>query len=292
MFNLLFQSLSKFKFQIGFGLNLCFSVFEIIVGLLTGSTALVSDAVHNLSDAFGIMIAWIANTVSTQKPTQNQTYGLRRAKIIGALINAILLIVVGFWILWEAYLKVLNPQAISGQIISIVALIGIVINIVAAFLFASKNDKDINNRATFVNMTLDAVASFLVMIGGIVIQLTGNKFVDPTIGVIIAGLLLYNGWLIIRQVSEVLLEMTPLSIDSNKVRELMLSHSCVRQVVDLHIWSISTDYTVLTAVVNIEVGCVEHLDRLIIAVKKDISDNFAIHHQTIETRLQADSHID
>ena len=290
--NSLFKSLSKFKFQIGFGLNLSFSVFEIIVGLLTGSTALISDAVHNLSDAFGIMIAWIANTVSTQKPTQNQTYGLRRAKIIGALINAILLIIVGFWILWEAYLKVLNPQAISGQIVSIVALIGIVINMVVAFLFASKNDKDINNRATFVNMTLDAVASFLVMIGGIVIQLTGNKFVDPTIGVIIAGLLLYNGWLIIRQVSEVLLEMTPLSIDSNKVKDLMLSHSCVRQVVDLHIWSISTDYTVLTAVVNIEVGCVEHLDRLIIAVKKDISSNFAIHHQTIETRLQADSHID
>ena len=292
MFNLVSQSLSKFKFQIGFGLNLCFSVSEIIVGLLTGSTALISDAVHNLSDAFGIMIAWIANTVSTQKPTQNQTYGLRRAKIIGALINAILLIIVGFWILWEAYLKVLNPQAISGQIVSIVALIGIVINMVVAFLFASKNDKDINNRATFVNMTLDAVASFLVMVGGIVIQLTGNKFVDPIIGVIIAGLLLYNGWLIIRQVSEVLLEMTPLSIDSNKVRELMLSHQCVRQVVDLHIWSISTDYTVLTAVVNIEVGCVEHLDRLIIAVKKDVSDNFAIHHQTIETRLQADSHID
>ena len=86
--------------------------------------------------------------------------------------------------------------------------------------------------------------------------------------------------------------MAPLSIDSNKVKDLMLSHSCVRQVVDLHIWSISTDYTVLTAVVNIEVGCVEHLDRLIIAVKKDISSNFAIHHQTIETRLQADSHID
>ena len=279
------------KFKYGLILNSSFALGEFVIGIATGSLALISDSIHNFSDSFSLIIAWIADSMSTKKADQRNTYGLKRAKILGAFINSLILLLIAVYIFSEAYHKFQNPKPIEGGIITIVSFVGIIINTLVAFLFKNSSN-DLNKKAAFVNMALDAIASFLAMIGGIVIIVTGNYYIDPLISLLIGFLLIYNSWEIIREVIDILLEATPSGIDQNIVQAQILTHICVNQVIDLHIWSLSSDYIALTAVLNIKPECVEHLDKFVEEIKKDLLEKYGIHHQTIETRINAVAHID
>lgn len=279
------------RFKLGFFLNTSFAIAEFVIGFLTGSLALISDSIHNFSDSVSLIIAWIADILSNKKAFRTNTYGLKRAKILGALINSLILLLVAVYIFLEAFHKFQNPQPVQGGIIAIVSLFGIIINTSVAFLFKDSN-ADLNKKAAFVNMALDALASVLALIGGIIITLTNNNIIDPIISLIIGILLLYNSWEIIREVAEILLEATPDGIEQEDVKNQILSHDCVKEVVDLHIWSLSSEYIVLTAVLNIKPHCVEHLDRFVEEIKTDLAIKFGIHHQTIETRIKAIAHVD
>ena len=279
------------KFKYGLILNSGFAVAEFSIGVVTGSLALVSDAIHNFSDSLSLIIAWVADTMSNKKADQKNTYGLKRAKIIGAFINSLILLLIAAYIFSEAYHKFQNPKPIEGGIIAIVSFVGIIINTLVAYLFKNSSN-DLNKKAAFVNMALDAIASFLAMVGGIIITLTGNYLIDPLISLVIGSLLVFNSWEIIREVIDILLEATPSGLDNNKVQAQILTHHCVNQVVDLHIWSLSSDYIVLTAVLNIKPECVKHLDSFIEDIKKDLIEKYGVHHQTIETRINAIPHID
>ncbi len=279
------------KFKYGLILNSSFALAELIIGFLSGSLALISDAIHNFSDSLSLIIAWIADVLSNRKADQSNTYGLKRAKIIGALINSLILLIIAFYIYFEAFQKFQNPQPIQGGIITIVSFVGILINTSVAFLFKDSNN-DLNKKAAFVNMALDAIASLLAMIGGVIIMLTGSTIIDPIISLVIGSLLIYNSFEIIREVIKILLEATPSGIDKIEVQNQILTHECINQVVDLHIWSLTNEYIVLTAVLNIKPNCIEHLDKFVEEIKTDLNKSFGIQHQTIETRINAVGHVD
>jgi cobalt-zinc-cadmium efflux system protein len=279
------------RFKYGLILNSGFAIAEFSIGLFTGSLALISDAIHNFSDSLSLIIAWIADVISHKKADNSNTYGLKRAKILGALLNACILFLIAGYIFSEAYQKFVNPQPVQGGIITIVSFVGIIINTSVALLFKDSTN-DLNKKAAFVNMALDAVASLMAMIGGIIIYFTGSAIIDPIISVIIGILLSYNSWEIIREIIEILLESTPTGIIQNEVETQILTHDCVNQVVDLHIWSLTSEYSVLTAVLNIKPNCVEHLDNFVEAIKADLETKFHIDHQTIETRINAVPHVD
>jgi cobalt-zinc-cadmium efflux system protein len=279
------------RFKYGLILNSGFAIAEFSIGFLTGSLALVSDAIHNFSDSLSLIIAWIADTVSNQKADKKNTYGLKRAKILGAFINSLILLLIAIYIFFEAYHKFQVPKPVEGRIITIVSFVGIIINTSVAFLFKDSTE-DLNKKAAFVNMALDAVASLLAMIGGVIIYFTNSTIIDPIISLVIGLLLVYNSWEIIREIVEILLERTPHGINQDKVEAQILTHDCVNQVVDLHIWSLTSEYSVLTAVLNIKPNCVEHLDNFVEAIKSDLETKFQIDHQTIETRINAVPHVD
>jgi cobalt-zinc-cadmium efflux system protein len=279
------------RFKYGLILNSSFAIAEFIIGLLTGSLALISDAIHNFSDSLSLIIAWIADILSNKKADNVNTYGLKRAKILGALFNSCFLFLIAGYIFSEAYQKFINPQPVQGGIIAIVSFVGIIINTSAALLF-NGTEKDLNKKAAFVNMLLDAVASLLAMLGGIFVFYTGNQLVDPLISIVIGFLLSYNAWKIIREVIEILLESTPQGILQDEVESQILLHKCVNEVVDLHIWSLTDDYIILTTVLNIKPECVKHLDQFVEEIKEDLESSFGINHQTIETRINAVGHID
>lgn len=258
---------------------------------MTGSLALISDAIHNFSDSLSLIIAWVADIVSNQKADKKNTYGLKRAKILGALINSLVLLLIAVYIFSEAYHKFQSPQPVQGGIITLVSFVGIIINTSVAFLFKDSTE-DLNKKAAFINMALDAVASLLAMIGGVVIFFTSSTIIDPIISLFIGILLVYNAWEIIRETIEILLERTPHGINQDKVEAQILTHDCVNQVVDLHIWSLTSEYSVLTAILNIKPNCVEHLDNFVEAIKSDLETKFQIDHQTIETRINAVPHVD
>ncbi len=282
---------SNSKFRIGLILNTSFAIGEFAVGILTGSLALISDAIHNFSDSFSLIISWLADILSSKKASKSNTYGLKRAKILGALFNSMVLLLIAVYIFSEAYHKFNDPRPVQGGIIAVVSFFGIIINTTVAFLFKDSG-KDLNQKTAFVNMALDALASLLALIGGVIITLTNSTIIDPIISLIIGILLLYNSWEIIREVVEILLESTPSGIQQDLVKDDILSHNCVNEVVDLHIWSLSSEYIVLSAVLNINPNCVDHLDEFVEEIKTNLTQKFGINHMTIETRINAKSHVD
>lgn len=279
------------KFKYGLILNTLFAVFEFTIGIVFGSLALISDAVHNLSDAFSMLVAWIADRLSKSTADNVNTYGLKRAKIIGALINSIVLLVISLFIFYEAYNKFISPQETPGGIVAIIATVGIFVNGFIAFIFrGSKND--LNQKAAFINMAMDVFASVMTLIGGVLITFTGSKLIDPLISLLIGVILLYNCWEILKEVIEILLETTPKNINVQIVSDEILKNSCILEVIDLHIWSLSSDYLVLTTVLNTKKECLENIDLLVQEIKSHLQKNFDINHITIEIRLKATRHLE
>jgi cobalt-zinc-cadmium efflux system protein len=279
------------KYKYGLILNSSFAIGELAIGLFTGSLALVSDAVHNFSDSLTLIIAWIADHLSLQKANKKNTYGLKRAKILGSLFNSVILLLIAFYIFFQAYHKFQEPEQVQGGVIAIVSFVGFLINTFVAILFKDPGS-DLNKKAAFLNMALDALASLMAMVGGVVILFTQSKLIDPLISLLIGVLLLHGAWQIIKDAVEILLEKTPEGISHDDVKKEIIAHSCVKEVVDLHVWSLTEDYTILTSVVNVNKDCIEHIDKLIEELKHDLENKFGINHLTIETRVNAMPHID
>jgi cobalt-zinc-cadmium efflux system protein len=279
------------KFRLALIINSSFAIFELLAGIFSGSLALISDAIHNVSDSLSLIIAWIASQVAARKAGDQNTYGLKRAKILAAMINAMIIFGVAAYIITEAYHKFLSPKLPEGGIIIVVAAIGFVINSSIAFLFRN-NNRDLNQKATFVNMAMDAFASLMTIVAGVLIFWTNNLLIDPIVSLMIGVILLYNGWEILQEAVEVLLETAPKDIDQHQVKQKMLDHECVLQVVDLHIWSLTSEYRVLTAVININQSCLSNLDNLVEDLKSELSQQFQLDHLTIETRTKAQPHLD
>src|SRR5262245_13069051 len=166
-------------FAVGIGLNLTFVAVEFVYGLLANSVALIADAGHNLSDVLGLLIAWIASALSKQAPSSRYTYGLGRSSILAALFNAALLLVAVGAIAWEAVLRLFHPEPVASGTVMIVAAVGILVNGVTAWLFASGHKGDLNIRGAFVHLVADAAVSAGVVAAGLAIFYTGWLWLDP-----------------------------------------------------------------------------------------------------------------
>ena len=181
-------------FAIGIALNAGFVVLEVVYGLLSNSVALLADAGHNVSDVFGLAVAWSAAVLSKRAPTQRFTYGLGGTSILAALFNASFLLVVIGGLSWEAILRFWDPQPVAGKTVMVVAGVGILINGVCAWLFASGRKGDLNIRGAFTHMAADALVSVGVVIAGLVIVLTGWLWLDPAVSLIINAIIVWGTW--------------------------------------------------------------------------------------------------
>ena len=236
---------------IGIGLNTGFTIFEFIVGILSGSLALVSDAGHNLTDSLGLIISLSANKIAARQANQDKTYGYGRASIVAALLNAGILIVLALFIFFEAYQRIMHPQPVAGGVVAVVAFLGILANGVNAALFVKDLD-DLNIRSAFVGMFFDTLASVGALIAGLVILFAHQTLADPLASILIGIMLLFSTWKIIEEALHILLEGTPKGINVDLVKELIKSNQLVQDVDDLHIWSISSHYAALSCHIVID----------------------------------------
>ena len=267
-------------FAIGIALNAGFVVLEVVYGLLGHSVALLADAGHNMSDVLGLAVAWAASALSKRAPTQRFTYGLGGTSILAALFNAAFLLVIIGGLSWEAIGRFWNPQPVAGKTVMIVAGVGIVINAVCAWLFASGRKGDLNIRGAFTHMAADALVSVGVVIAGLVILLTGWLWLDPAVSLIINAIIISGTWGLLRDSVTMSLSAVPPGLESREVGAFLSAATGVAQIHDLHIWSMSTTETALTVHLVMPGG--HPGDSFLVDLCGQLKQRFGIGHATFQ----------
>ena len=267
-------------FVIGVALNLTFVVVEVVFGFFAQSLALIADAGHNLSDVLGLLLAWGAAALSRRAPTERRTYGWKSSSILAALFNAILLLVSVGAIAWEALRRLHNPPEVEGTTIIFVSAVGIVINAATALMFFSGRKHDLNIRGAFLHMAADAAVSLGVAVAGWAILLTGLRWIDPAVSLVIAAVIIWGTWSLLYDSINLALHGVPQGIEMSAVRAYLTNLPHVRSVHDLHVWPMSTTETALTAhlVRDVDDCDCALLDR----AARDLRVRFKIQHATLQ----------
>jgi cobalt-zinc-cadmium efflux system protein len=274
-------------FAVGIGLNLIFVATEFTYGVLANSVALMADAGHNLSDVLGLAIAWIATVLSKRAPSSRYTYGLGGSSILAAVFNAMLLLVAVGAIAWEAVLRLFHPEPVASGTIMVVATVGIIVNGVTAWLFASGRKGDLNIRGAFLHMVADAAVSAGVVIAGLVILYTGWFWLDPLTSLVIVGVIVWGTWSLLRDSLAMSVDAVPASIDPQAVRRYLLSCAGVTAVHDLHIWPLSTTDNALTAHLVFPAG--HPGDEFLLSAATELRQRFGIGHTTLQIEISEET---
>ena len=274
-------------FAVGIGLNLLFVAVEFTYGVLANSVALIADAGHNLSDVLGLVIAWIASVLGRRPPSSRFTYGLGGSSIVAALFNAVLLLVAVGAISWEAILRLAYPEPVASVTVMIVAGVGIIINGVTAWLFASGRKGDLNIRGAFLHMVADAAVSAGVVVAALVILATGWLWLDPLTSLVISGVIVWGTWSLLRDSLAMSVSGVPATIDPQAVRSFLAGCPGVTAVHDLHIWPMSTTDNALTAHLVLPAG--HPGDEFLMTCATELRRRFGIGHTTLQIEISAES---
>jgi cobalt-zinc-cadmium efflux system protein len=273
-------------FAIGVTLNSVFVVAELVFGYAAQSLALISDAIHNLSDVMALLLAWGALWLSRKQPTDRHTYGYRRASILAALANAALLLIVVGGIAVEAIDRLRAPEQVASATVMWVAALGILINGATALLFMRGRHDDLNIRGAYLHMAADAGVSFGVVVAAAVTMATGWLWIDPAVSLVIAAVVLVSGWDLARDSVNLALDAVPRDIALGDVRDYLAALDGVSEVHDLHIWAMSTNETALTAHLVRPGGS---NDAFLHRVCEGLSQRFNIHHATLQVEADGDA---
>uniref|UniRef100_Q01NK8 Cation diffusion facilitator family transporter n=1 Tax=Solibacter usitatus (strain Ellin6076) TaxID=234267 RepID=Q01NK8_SOLUE len=259
-----------------------FVLIEVVAGLQAHSLALISDAAHNFTDALAIGLAWVGLRLQTKPADETKTYGYHRASVLSAFVNALTLVALSAWILYESVLRLRNPEAVQESVMMAVAGLGLVLNggIMLALRASSKND--INIRSAFVHMLGDALGSVAIIAGAVAIRYTGWLRVDPVLSIVIALLIVWTAWDIIRESLNILLEGLPRGIHLVDVAKAMGGVTGVLGVHDLHIWSLGSKTHALSCHVLIEDVPPSASDCILRSLNTLLEHKYGISHTTVQ----------
>lgn len=266
-------------FIIGIALNIAYVLAEAIFGLCYHSLGLLSDAGHNLSDVVSLVLALIAFKLSDSIATRKFTYGYKKSTILISLLNALILGVAVVFIIVESVRKLITPQEVQGQVISIVAAIGVVINGFTAWLFMKDQKRDLNVKGAYLHMLADALVSVGVVVSGIVIYFTGWYIIDPLIGLVVAVVIIVASWELLHDSVRLALDGVPAQLDFDHVKDAMMGQEGVREVHHLHIWALSTTENAMTA--HVVVDNLTEMEHTKEHLKEKLSE-MGITHATLE----------
>jgi cobalt-zinc-cadmium efflux system protein len=234
-------------FAIALTVNLVFVVIEVAAGLHSGSTALLADAGHNLSDVMALALAAFAAWLAKRPPAGRRTYGFGKAGVLAALANALLLMLASGVIGWEALNRLREPAPVAADWIMAVAGAGIVINAGAALLFAHAHRSDLNARGAFLHLLADAAVSAGVIVAGLAIALTGWVWIDSAVAFVVLSIIVVSAFSLLQEALDLALDAAPASIDLVQVRARLEGFDGIASVHDLHVWAMSGSETALTA---------------------------------------------
>lgn len=263
-------------------LNLIITVAQVIGGILSGSLALLSDALHNLSDTTSLATSLIALRIAQRRPDPRRTFGYRRAQIIGAFINLVTLALIALYLIYEAVERLLDPQTIDGSIMLVIATIGLLANIFTALLLHRQSRNNLNIRSAFIHIVMDAVSSVGVILGGLVIIYFELYIVDALLTVAISFYILFHTYQLLRQTIRILMQSTPAGLDYESLMEDVRSIDGVQDVHHVHIWQLDENNINLEAHVVINKCDLEEMESIKEKVKQRMRDLFQINHSTLE----------
>ncbi|WP_339737077.1 cation diffusion facilitator family transporter [uncultured Sunxiuqinia sp.] len=224
-------------------LNVVITVAQIIGGIISGSLALISDALHNLSDSLAVVLAYIANRLSGREKTSKSTFGFQRAEIIAAFINALVLVVISFYLMVEAIKRYFDPQVIDFRWMLWLGILGIAANGFSVFLLHADQNHNLNIKAAYLHLMGDAMTSVAVVVGALCIWLWDWYWIDPTITLLISFYLLLHTYKLLKESTEILMQFAPSNISVPEIARRLTEHDQVAQVYHIHVWRL-TDRTV------------------------------------------------
>lgn len=263
---------------------MAFVAIEAGAGFIANSTALLSDAAHNLSDVLGLALAGGAAWLAQRAASDRRTYGYAKATVLAALANGLVLVAVSGGILWEAVSRLANPEPVQGALVMGVAAAGVIVNGGTALLFLAGRTRDVNVRGAFLHMLADAGVSAAVIVAGLAIWLTGLAWIDPAISVAVVALILWSTWGLLRESFDLALDAAPAHIDVAAVRAALASQPGVIAVHDLHVWAMGATETALTAhLVRPEGGD----DAFLAHARAVIAERFGVKHVTLQVERAA-----
>jgi cobalt-zinc-cadmium efflux system protein len=255
-------------------------VAEVTAGILAHSLALLSDAAHMLTDAGAIGLSLLAIRLAARPPSGSMTFGLKRAEILSAQANGAILVVLAGLIVYEAIQRLVSPPDVEGWIVIVVALAGIVVNLLATWQLAKANRENMAVEGSFQHILTDLYAFIGTAIAGVIIVTTGYVRADPIVSLAVAGLMLRAAYGLLKDSGRVLLEMAPPSTSAPEIGQALAAHAAVRDVHDLHVWQIGTDMPSLSAHVLVARGVDCHAVRL--ELEQLLHERFHIDHTTLQ----------
>jgi len=271
---------SRRALALALGLTAAYTVVEVVGGFLTGSLALLADAVHMLSDNVALALALVAVWLASRPSTPARTYGYKRAEVLAALANGVLLVALAIWIFVEAGMRLRDPGDVLGGWMLVIALVGIAVNLGAGAALARPRHGSINVQAAFRHVLADLVGSVGVAVAALVIVSTGWVQADAIVSIVIGVLVLASAWGILRDSTSILLEASPRGVDAEALGRRLASAPGVVEVHDLHIWTITSGFPALSAHVLVRPGDDCHARRR--ELELVLRDEFDIEHTTLQ----------
>jgi len=271
---------SSGKIKLAIGLSFFILILEFVGGLFSNSLALLSDAGHVFMDLFALSLCYYALQLSCKPATTEATYGLHRSEIFAALINGLTLLVISGVIFYEAYHRLLTPPNVKSIEMLVIAVIGLVANIIVVLWL--HGSKDLNVRGAYLHVLGDTISSVAVIVGGVLITFTGIYIIDPILSILIAILIIVGSVRLIKESVDIFMEKTPKHIKTEDVIKAIKSIDGVHNVHDLHIWSICSNVHAASA--HIEVGNMElkNTELLMRKISEKLKENFNISHPTLQ----------
>ena len=266
--------------------TLAFVLVEAISGWLAHSLALLSDAGHNLADAAALGFSWYALAVANKPSHEGMTFGYHRVGIFAALANAVSLMVIAVFIGWEALTRIREPQTANGYVMVAVAAAAIVVNLAIGLWLHKGSKDDLNIRSAYLHMLGDAVSAFGVVIAGVLVATTHLPLADPLVSLLIAGLILYSSYGVLRESGSVLLEGTPAGIDMPAVIAAIKGVGGVIDVHDLHVWMVGPGVVACSCHILVAEQSIRDGQQVLRAVVHDIEHRFHITHTTVQVEVE------
>jgi cobalt-zinc-cadmium efflux system protein len=266
-------------------LTLAYMTAEVVGGLVTGSLALLADAAHMLTDAGGLVLALIAIRFAAREPTPQKTYGYLRAEILAALANAVVLLVLTVFILYEAYKRFFAPpEILSGPMLA-VAAVGLAVNLISMKLLSAGSSESLNVRGAYFEVFADMLGSVGVIVAALVVMATGWSIVDPIVGAAIGLFIVPRTWRLLMQAVHILLEGVPSDIDLTRLEGALKAIGGVRAVHDLHVWTITSGMDSMSG--HLVVDDMAQAAQILRAARAVLKDEFHLDHVTIQIEDEA-----
>jgi cobalt-zinc-cadmium efflux system protein len=266
----------------GIAINIAVFTVQIVGGVLSGSIALITDALHNVTDVASLGLSLVAFRVARRPADERYTFAYRRAEVLAATVNATLLLVIAVYVGYEAVLRIAHPVPVAGTIMMAAAAFGALANGAAAALLHVRSG-DLNARSAMLHLLSDSAASIGVLLAGLAIRLWSLSLIDPLVSLAIAVWMFWASWRLVARVARILMQGVPEDLELEAIRDAVLSVEGVTDLHDLRVWAISSDDVVLSAHLVLDRREIRDATEVVARVKDVLRDRFGVKHATIET---------